>query len=111
VSLVGAYVLAGELATHDDHVAAFAAYEKTVRDFVEQNQALATEGGGVVAPRTRQHLDARNAMLRGNTTLPSSTEGRSANTALVLPDYEHALEDCTAADDQRDRGTGQGRRG
>ncbi|MER6947405.1 hypothetical protein ABT294_25565 [Nonomuraea sp. NPDC000554] len=91
VSLVGAYVLAGELATHGDHVTAFAAYEKMVRDFVEQNQALATEGGGVVAPRTRQRLDARNAMLRTQTALPSGTEGRAANTALVLPDYERAL--------------------
>ncbi|MEV0390376.1 hypothetical protein [Nonomuraea sp. NPDC050643] len=92
VSLVGAYVLAGELATHDDHVTAFAAYEKTVRDFVEQNQALATEGGGVIAPRTRQRLDARNAMLRTQTALPSGGEGRAANTALTLPDYGHALE-------------------
>ncbi|GAA3201275.1 FAD-dependent monooxygenase [Nonomuraea roseoviolacea] len=91
VSLVGAYVLAGELATHDDHATAFAAYEKTVRGFVERNQALATEGGGVVAPRTRQRLDARNAMLRGRTALPSGAEGRAANTALVLPGYEHAL--------------------
>ncbi|SEF73361.1 2-polyprenyl-6-methoxyphenol hydroxylase [Nonomuraea solani] len=87
VSLVGAYVLAGELATHDDHVTAFAAYEKTVRDFVEQNQALATEGGGAVAPRTREDLDARDAMLRGRTALPSGAEGRTAHTALVLPEY------------------------
>ncbi|GAA4038645.1 FAD-dependent oxidoreductase [Nonomuraea soli] len=90
VSLVGAYVLAGELASHDDHTTAFAAYEKTVRGFVEQNQSLATEGGGVVAPRTRQRLDARNAMLRAQTALPSGAEGRAANTALVLPVYDHA---------------------
>ncbi|MFC4907419.1 FAD-dependent monooxygenase [Actinomadura gamaensis] len=91
VSLVAAYVLAGELATHTDHAAAFAAYEKTVRPFAEQNQALATEGGGVVAPRTRRQLDARNALLRTQTTLPSSAEGGAATTALTLPGYEHAL--------------------
>ncbi|MDR8414058.1 FAD-dependent monooxygenase [Nonomuraea sp. 3-1Str] len=91
VSLVGAYVLAGELATHGDHVTAFAAYEKTVRDFVERNQALATEGGGVVAPRTRQRLDERNAVLRGRTALPSGAAGGAAHTAVVLPDYERAL--------------------
>ncbi|MFI6789607.1 FAD-dependent monooxygenase [Nonomuraea sp. NPDC050383] len=91
VSLVGAYVLAGELATQSDHVAAFATYEKTVRDFVERNQALATEGGGVVAPRTRQRLDERNAMLRGRTALPSGAAGGAAHTAIVLPDYERAL--------------------
>ncbi|MDF5759411.1 hypothetical protein [Spongiactinospora sp. TRM90649] len=85
------FCFAGELATHDDHVSAFAAYENTVRDFAEQNQALATAGGGVLAPRTRRHLDARNAMLRTQTTLPSGTEGRAANGALTLPGYEHAL--------------------
>ncbi|WP_432927177.1 FAD-dependent monooxygenase [Microbispora sp. CA-135349] len=92
VSLVGAYVLAGELATHrSDHAAAFAAYEKTIRGFVERNQALATEGGSALAPRTRRHLDARNAMLRGDTALRTRAEGRSAVTSLDLPDYEHVL--------------------
>jgi 2-polyprenyl-6-methoxyphenol hydroxylase-like FAD-dependent oxidoreductase len=89
VSLVGAYVLAGELTTHDDHTTAFAAYEKTVRNFVEQNQALATEGGGVVAPRTRQQLEAQRHAPQ--TTLPSGAEGRAAHSALVLPDYRHGV--------------------
>ncbi|MCG5213208.1 hypothetical protein [Streptosporangium sp. KLBMP 9127] len=47
----------------------------------------------MVAPRTRQHLDTRNAILRSRTALPSSTEGRAAHTAFDLPDYEHALMD------------------
>ncbi|WP_406314987.1 hypothetical protein OHA77_40975 [Streptosporangium sp. NBC_01639] len=87
VSLVGAYVLAGELAAHDDHATAFAAYEKVVRDFVERNQGLATEGGGVVAPRTSQHLEARNSILRSQTALPSAAGGSAAHSALVLPNY------------------------
>ncbi|GAA4637493.1 FAD-binding protein [Actinoallomurus vinaceus] len=42
MALIGAYVLAGELAAVDgDHRAAFAAYEGELRDFVEKNQALA----------------------------------------------------------------------
>ncbi|NDZ78765.1 FAD-dependent oxidoreductase [Streptomyces sp. SID10853] len=90
VSLVGAYVLAGELATHADHTTAFAAYEKTVREFVELNQALALGGSATVTPRTREQLDARNAALRGGTALSSESQGRTASTALVLPEYGHA---------------------
>jgi 2-polyprenyl-6-methoxyphenol hydroxylase-like FAD-dependent oxidoreductase len=89
VSLVGAYVLAGELAGHADHTAAFAAYEHRTREFVEKNQALATTGGTVLAPRTQEILDARNDALRNPAAL-TGAEGRAANTGLVLPDYGHA---------------------
>jgi 2-polyprenyl-6-methoxyphenol hydroxylase-like FAD-dependent oxidoreductase len=42
MALVGAYVLAGELAqAGGDHVAAFAAYERELRGYVTGNQALA----------------------------------------------------------------------
>jgi 2-polyprenyl-6-methoxyphenol hydroxylase-like FAD-dependent oxidoreductase len=87
LSLIGAYVLAGELATHVDHTTAFAAYEKTIREFVELNQSLAGEGGAVTLPRTREQLDARDEVLRGRTTLPSEGQRRAAYTALVLPEY------------------------
>ncbi|OON82840.1 FAD-dependent monooxygenase [Streptomyces tsukubensis] len=90
VSMVGAYVLAGELATHADHTTAFAAYEKTVRDFVELNQSLATEGSAVVSPRTQEQIDARDRALRGEGGLASESKGRTANSALVLPDYGDA---------------------
>ncbi|MEU4658961.1 FAD-dependent monooxygenase [Streptomyces sp. NPDC023723] len=88
LSLVGAYVLAGELATHADHTAAFSAYEKTLREFVTLNQALAGTGGTVVTPRTQQELDARDRALRDRTALPSEERGRAAYNALVLPDYD-----------------------
>ncbi|MFJ4828859.1 FAD-dependent monooxygenase [Streptomyces sp. NPDC088747] len=89
VSLVGAYVLAGELAGHTDHTAAFTVYERTLRAFVEKNQALAVTGGNVVVPRTQAILDARNEALRDPAAL-TGAEGRAANTGLVLPDYGHA---------------------
>ncbi len=42
MALIGAYVLAGELRkAGGDHVAAFAAYEDELRDFVERNQGIA----------------------------------------------------------------------
>ncbi|MEU8886424.1 FAD-dependent monooxygenase [Streptomyces sp. NPDC048442] len=42
MAIIGAYVLAGELkAANGDHTAAFAAYERELRDFVTANQELA----------------------------------------------------------------------
>ncbi|MFF7650949.1 FAD-dependent monooxygenase [Streptomyces sp. NPDC007983] len=89
VALVSAYILAGELATHADHTDAFAAYERTARSFAEQNQALATSGGTVMIPGTRDMLDARNEALRNPAAL-TGAEFRAVNTGLVLPDYGHA---------------------
>ncbi|WP_433331909.1 FAD-dependent monooxygenase [Spirillospora sp. CA-294931] len=44
MAMVGAYVLAGELkAAAGDHVAAFAAYERELRDYVAANQQLALD--------------------------------------------------------------------
>ncbi|MFD8902806.1 FAD-dependent monooxygenase [Streptomyces ardesiacus] len=96
VALVGAYVLAGELATHADHADAFAAYERLIRPFAERNQALATGGGSMVTPTTRQEIEARNALLRDpeaavrTMVTASAQEGRAAHSALVLPDYPQA---------------------
>ncbi|MFJ3220269.1 FAD-dependent monooxygenase [Kitasatospora sp. NPDC086801] len=89
VSLVGAYLLAGELAGHADHAAAFAAYERRARPFVERNQALAASGGTALVPGTQDMLDARNAALRNPTSL-TGTGGRAAHTGVILPDYDHA---------------------
>ncbi|MFJ1936207.1 FAD-dependent monooxygenase [Kitasatospora sp. NPDC088160] len=89
VSLVGAYLLAGELAGHTDHAAAFAAYERKARPFVERNQALAASGGTTLVPGTQDLLDTRNATLR-NPTNPAGAEGRAAHNGVILPDYDHA---------------------
>jgi 2-polyprenyl-6-methoxyphenol hydroxylase-like FAD-dependent oxidoreductase len=49
LALVGAYVLATELAAQrHDHAAAFARYEARMRPFVELNQALVTYGRGTL---------------------------------------------------------------
>ncbi|MEU4747034.1 FAD-dependent oxidoreductase, partial [Actinosynnema sp. NPDC023658] len=89
LALVGAYELAGELATRPDHASAFAAYERTTRPFVELNQALVTEGGTTLFPETAEALARRNAALRGRTALPADT-ARPAHTALRLPAYATA---------------------
>lgn len=92
MALVGAYVLAGELATHDDPAGAFAAYERIVRPYIEANQALAiNDAANFVFPRTRQDLDARNRMLAS--IRPDQPGGivfrdaEAAHDALKLRDY------------------------
>jgi 2-polyprenyl-6-methoxyphenol hydroxylase-like FAD-dependent oxidoreductase len=52
-ALVGAYVLAGELATHDDPTEAFGAYEARLRPYVERAQRIAPGAPGLAHPRSR----------------------------------------------------------
>ncbi|MFC7813970.1 MULTISPECIES: FAD-dependent monooxygenase [unclassified Streptomyces] len=85
LALVGAYVLAASLAAHRDHTAAFAAYERDLRGFVELNQAQVADGDAALFPTTAASLDRRNARLRALTAAPPAT-GRRAHTALALPD-------------------------
>ena len=94
MALVGAYVLAGELATHVDPVEAFAAYDRIVRPYMEANQALATrDAANIIFPLTRQELDARNRMLASIESDPSpakayrDAEAEAAHNALKLFDY------------------------
>ncbi|MER7468386.1 FAD-dependent monooxygenase [Streptomyces sp. NPDC097981] len=89
LALVGAYVLAGELAAHADHAEAYAAYERTARPYVTLNQDLVSEGNAALFPNTEETLRQRNAALRSLSELPAD-EPRAAHTALVLPDYEAA---------------------
>ncbi|MFI0769401.1 FAD-dependent monooxygenase [Streptomyces sp. NPDC021218] len=86
LALVGAYMLANALATHQDHTAAFAAYERDVHDFVAMNQALVDKGGATLFPTTAQALEQRNTRLRGLATLPSAPP-RPAHSALTLPAF------------------------
>lgn len=53
LAVTGAYVLAGELALHDDPTAAFAAYERAMRPMVTQGQAIPKFVPRLVHPRTR----------------------------------------------------------
>jgi 2-polyprenyl-6-methoxyphenol hydroxylase-like FAD-dependent oxidoreductase len=63
LAMIGAYRLAGELSARPgDHVAAFARYEEGHRPLVERSQAnLFT---GIIAPKTRARIWARNTMAR-----------------------------------------------
>jgi 2-polyprenyl-6-methoxyphenol hydroxylase-like FAD-dependent oxidoreductase len=95
LALVGAYVLAGELATHRDPAEAFASYERIVRPFVEANQALASSGGSMLLPRSQEELDHRNQALAAAASSADSGEyvdkRRDVHNSLKLPDYDHVL--------------------
>jgi 2-polyprenyl-6-methoxyphenol hydroxylase-like FAD-dependent oxidoreductase len=91
LAVVGAYVLAGELAATTDHAEAFAAYRRTAADFVERNQALAL-GANAIIPTTRHGLWFRNQAVRVQPLLAGvnvfgDKTARAANS-LLLPDYE-----------------------
>jgi 2-polyprenyl-6-methoxyphenol hydroxylase-like FAD-dependent oxidoreductase len=87
LSLVGAYRLAGELAAAaGDHRVAFQRYEQGYRKTIERSQSNLFIG--MVAPRTRRAIWARNAMAR----LPilgalAGLERRLQPKTQPLPDY------------------------
>ncbi|GHE92889.1 FAD-dependent monooxygenase [Streptomyces fumanus] len=87
LALAGAYVLAGELATHRDHAEAFAAYERVMRPFVTANQALAGDGDTELFPATEEALRQRNTALRALSALPADRP-HAEYSALTLPDYD-----------------------
>lgn len=94
MALVGAYILAGELATNPDYQTAFAAYEALARPFVELNQSLVKVGEEFLRPDTQEQLDARNEALRemarqemNHEVNAVEAESREAHSALILPDY------------------------
>lgn len=100
LALVGAYVLACELAAADgDHRVAFPRYEARMRPYVEQNQALVSSGGGLLLPATRPRLWLRDQLLRLAARLPAlsrlgSGVQRAAN-AVELPDHRAATGHAT----------------
>ncbi|GGF98374.1 FAD-binding monooxygenase [Rhodococcoides trifolii] len=63
LATVGAYVLAGEIASHDDHRDAFTAYESIMRPYVDQAQKLASGAPRVANPKTKLGVATMNAVL------------------------------------------------
>lgn len=92
MALVGAYVLAGELATApDDPGTAFACYERELRDYVNRCQKFAQESGGALLPKSRAQIWFRNQMLRMLPYMPWKgliTSGfQQTVNAVTLKDY------------------------
>lgn len=70
LALVGAYVLAGELARHDHHRDAFHAYEAAVRPYTERAQNLPPGTPRLALPRTTTGIRTLHTVLR-TATRPS----------------------------------------
>jgi 2-polyprenyl-6-methoxyphenol hydroxylase-like FAD-dependent oxidoreductase len=91
LAIVGGYVLAGELAATEDHAAAFSAYERLMRPFVESGQNVPKIVPRLLWPHTRPGL----ALLRGALRLAGKPRLRGAlsrafaggENRLALPDY------------------------
>jgi 2-polyprenyl-6-methoxyphenol hydroxylase-like FAD-dependent oxidoreductase len=91
LALVGAYVLAGELAlAGGDHTLAFARFEERFRDYASVAEKV--NAGRILAPRTRLGLRLRNlafSVASVLTPLMALLERPAAN--LDLPHYERLL--------------------
>lgn len=91
LSLVGAYVLAGELvAAGGDHRAAFPCYQKRMRAYVAQAQQLPPGGVNGFAPTGAFMIRMRTASMRWMTRWPlrSILAGQFTRAdAIDLPSY------------------------
>ena len=92
LGLCGAYVLAGELSRHTDHVRAFAAYEQLMRPYVAQAQSVPRFAPRLASPHSRFGIALGHTVLRlatapGLKTLFGKILSPKAD-AIELPNYE-----------------------
>ncbi|MDF3149313.1 MULTISPECIES: FAD-dependent monooxygenase [unclassified Streptomyces] len=92
VAIVGAYVLAGELAlAGGDHRTAFAAYESRVRDFAKGCQKTSGNAGPFFAPATERRIRTRDRMYRLLASRPLAAFFKrlteKSATDIKLPEY------------------------
>ncbi|GHO45970.1 FAD-dependent monooxygenase [Ktedonospora formicarum] len=99
LALVGAYVLAGELAeASGDYQEAFARYENEMRAYVEANQKFAINSIKNMIPRSRTQIWFQTQMMRLLPHLPwkgaffekITKEIQSAANAITLKEYQKA---------------------
>lgn len=92
LAMMGAFILAGELATRgDDYRAAFAAYERYLRPAAAACAKQARNSGPFLAPATQKKLKQRNRAYRMLSTKLASRifvkmSQKTANL-VTLPDY------------------------
>jgi 2-polyprenyl-6-methoxyphenol hydroxylase-like FAD-dependent oxidoreductase len=87
--MVGAYVLAGELAAAGgDHTTAFRRYEDRVRDYARRCQKGGDRTGRFLAPASAFGLRARNGLLGNRFLLALMLKvGKDITNKIDLPDY------------------------
>lgn len=90
LAIIGAYVLAGELARTGDQTRALQRYEARLRSFLEHKQAAARAFASSFAPRTRSGLTLRALATRALAIrgVAKLALGRSLRDDIELPDYD-----------------------
>ncbi|MFC7761640.1 hypothetical protein ACFQY4_29040 [Catellatospora bangladeshensis] len=87
-AIVGAYVLAGELAADGDHTVAFGRYERLLRGYAERGRQGGQNTGRFLAPRRAWAARLRNSLLnRPYFRDLMLREADDRTTALHLPTY------------------------
>jgi 2-polyprenyl-6-methoxyphenol hydroxylase-like FAD-dependent oxidoreductase len=91
LALLGSYVLVGELARHDDHRVAFAAYESVMRPHVRKAQKLPPGTPRIANPRSSTGVCLLNTAARlAAGPIGSRVAGRLAALgarSVDVPDY------------------------
>lgn len=97
LAIIGAYVLAGELARHEDHKQAFDAYEKLMRPYVESIQQLPPGSPRLVYPKSKVGVVLLNRIAGIAASRPAKKlfkylgshkkEDEGKDEDFVLPDY------------------------
>ena len=103
LAVLGAYVLAGELARADgDHLRAFAAYELQMREPVHLSRSFARAAARTIIPGSRVGVWALTRGLQLVSLLPRSlsralaklnTKGVRMHDSMPVPDYSGVLSD------------------
>ncbi|WP_293235970.1 FAD-dependent monooxygenase [Mycolicibacterium sp.] len=94
LALIGAYLLAGELAENPDHTAAFAAYETRMRPIVDAAQKLPPGVPGIANPTSRLGVRILRLVVGIAASAPvraiiARLTSSSTDSAPVLPDYHN----------------------
>ncbi|MGP3912227.1 FAD-dependent monooxygenase [Nonomuraea sp. 10N515B] len=97
LAVVGAYILAGELAAHGgDHTRAFPAYEAEIGDYVRRSRTFAVNAAKRIVPGSRFELWALGAAVGLVTHLPAAltraatkitSKGVRLHDSIRLKDY------------------------
>jgi 2-polyprenyl-6-methoxyphenol hydroxylase-like FAD-dependent oxidoreductase len=86
LALLGAYVLAGELSRHDDHCAAWGAYESVMRPYVRKAQRLPPATPRIAHPRSPTGVRLLNAAPRlAASPIASHVRGRLQALSPIRP--------------------------
>jgi 2-polyprenyl-6-methoxyphenol hydroxylase-like FAD-dependent oxidoreductase len=87
LAMVGSYSLAAELSRCNDHVEAFARYERRLAPLLRSKQDAATGLGLAFAPKNRFQLFTRNGVMRlmGLPKVADMVMGRSFRDKVELP--------------------------